>query len=89
MPAGMIFWRSGGPPGKVGVAYHLTRGKLRRVRRRESRYLLRTNLSGKDPVQLWKFYILVEIEATFQGPQGRSRIATNLSPASLVSVHKR
>ena len=63
MPVGMILWRSGGPTGKVGVAYQLNRGKLRQVRRRESRYLLHTNLSGKDPVQLWKFYIqLVEID---------------------------
>ena len=37
------------------------------ARRREGRYLLRTNLSGKDPAQLWKFYIqLVEIEAAFK-----------------------
>src|SRR5208337_4038331 len=38
--------RSGGPTGKVGVAYQLNRGRLRQVRRRESRYLLRTNLPG-------------------------------------------
>jgi transposase len=37
------------------------------VRRREGRYLLRTNLSGREPAQLWQFYIqLVEIEAAFK-----------------------
>jgi hypothetical protein len=37
------------------------------VRRREGRYLLRTNLRGRDPAQLWEFYIqLVEIEAAFK-----------------------
>ena len=34
---------------------------------REGRYLLRSNLCGQDPAQLWQFYIqLVEIEATFK-----------------------
>ena len=67
MPARMILWRCGWATGKVGVAYQLNRGKLWQVRRRESHYLLRTNLTGKDPVQLWKFYIqLVEIEAAFR-----------------------
>jgi transposase len=37
------------------------------VRRREGRYLLRTNLLGREPAQLWQFYIqLVEIEAAFK-----------------------
>jgi len=37
------------------------------VRRREGRYLLGTNLSGREPAQLWQFYIqLVEIEAAFK-----------------------
>ena len=47
--------------------YALNRKKLREVRRREGRYLLRTNLSGQDPAQLWRFYIqLVEVEAAFK-----------------------
>jgi len=58
----------------VDVAQHsatftftLDRAKLRQVRRREGRYLLRTNLCGKDPAELWRFYIqLVEIEAAFK-----------------------
>ena len=47
--------------------YRLDRAKLRQVRRREGRYLLRSNLSGHDPAQLWQFYIqLVEVEAAFK-----------------------
>ena len=51
----------------MGVAFQLKPGKLRQVRRGECRHRLRTNLRGKDPVQLWKFYIqLVEIAAAFK-----------------------
>src|SRR3982075_1536180 len=58
----------------VGVApegatfsFSLDRNKLRQVRRREGRYLLRTNLTGREPAELWRFYIqLVEIEAAFK-----------------------
>jgi transposase len=48
-------------------SFTLDRAKLRQVRRREGRYLLRTNLSGREPAELWRFYIqLVEIEAAFK-----------------------
>jgi transposase len=47
--------------------YRLDRTKLRQVRRREGRYLLRSNLSGHDPAQLWQYYVqLVEVEAAFK-----------------------
>jgi transposase len=47
--------------------FALNRDKLRQARRREGRYLLRTNLSAEDPAKLWHFYIqLVEIEAAFK-----------------------
>jgi transposase len=47
--------------------FALNRDKLRQVRRREGRYLLRTNLCGQDPAHLWQFYIqLVEVEAAFK-----------------------
>jgi len=47
--------------------FALNRQKLRQARRREGRYLLRTNLSGRDPAELWQLYIqLVEIEAAFK-----------------------
>ena len=54
-------------PAAATFTFALNREKLRAVLRREGRYLLRTNLSGKDPAQLWQFYIqLVEIEAAFK-----------------------
>lgn len=47
--------------------FRLNGKKLREARRREGRYLLRTNLCQRDPVELWSFYIqLVEIEAVFK-----------------------
>jgi transposase len=53
--------------GSSTFGFGLNRQKLRQVRRREGRYLLRTNLCGRDPAQLWQFYIqLVEIEAAFK-----------------------
>ena len=51
----------------VPFSFKLNRSKLRAVRRREGRYLLRTNLAQRPPEQLWQFYIqLVEIEAAFK-----------------------
>jgi transposase len=48
-------------------AFKLNRNKLRVVRRREGRYLLRTNLTGHAPAQLWQFYIqLTEVEQAFK-----------------------
>ena len=35
--------------------YRLNRKKLRTIRRREGRYLLRTNLTENDPVLLWQY----------------------------------
>jgi transposase len=49
------------------VSFSLNRRKLREVRRREGRYLLRTNLCDREPAHLWQFYIqLVEVEAAFK-----------------------
>ncbi len=54
-------------PHGASFRYALNRRKLRQVRRREGRYLLRSNLCGRDPAQLWQFYIqLTEIEAAFK-----------------------
>src|SRR5215472_14437301 len=54
-------------PDAASFTFTLNRSKLRKTRRREGRYLLRTNLCGQDPAQLWQFYIqLVEIEAAFK-----------------------
>jgi len=47
--------------------FQLRMKKLRQVRRREGRYLLRSNLSAKDPASLWQFYVqLTQIEAAFK-----------------------
>jgi transposase len=47
--------------------FTLNRAKLRTVRRREGRYLLRTNLTEHDPATLWSFYIqLTEVEQAFK-----------------------
>jgi hypothetical protein len=51
--------------------YTLNRRKLRRVRRREGRYLLRTNLTENDPALLWQYYIqLVAVEQAFKNLKG-------------------
>ena len=47
--------------------FSLRRDKLRTVRRREGRYLLRSNLPNEDPATLWQYYIrLTEIEQAFK-----------------------
>lgn len=51
----------------TSLEFKLDRAKLRQVRRREGRYLLRTNLQDHDPAQLWTFYIqLTEVEQAFK-----------------------
>jgi transposase len=48
-------------------SFRLNRKKLREVRRREGRYLLRTDLCGHNPAELWQFYLqLTEVEAAFK-----------------------
>ena len=39
------------------LRFSLNRQKLRSARRREGRYLLRTNLADKDPALLWQYYV--------------------------------
>jgi len=47
--------------------YSLDRAKLRQVRRREGRYLLRSNLTEENPATLWEYYLqLVKIEEAFK-----------------------
>jgi transposase len=51
--------------------YRLDRDKLRRTRRREGRYLLRTNLTEHDPAKLWSYYLqLVAVEEAFKNLKG-------------------
>ena len=59
----------------ASFTYRLERNKLRQVRRREGRYLLRTNLTESDPAKLWQFYLqLVEVEAAFKTLKGELAI---------------
>jgi len=59
------------PKDGASFTYRLDRDKLRQVRRREGRYLLRTNVTASDPAQLWQFYLqLVEVEAAFKTLKG-------------------
>jgi transposase len=52
-------------------SYRLDRDKLRQARRREGRYLLRTNLTDDDPARLWGLYLqLVSIEEAFRNLKG-------------------
>ena len=53
------------------LTFSLNRNKLRAARRREGRYLLRTNLTESDPAQLWQYYIqLVAVEEAFKTLKG-------------------
>ncbi len=52
-------------------SFGLRKDKLRRMRRREGHYLLRSNLRDEDPVRLWRLYIqLTEIEQAFKELKG-------------------
>jgi hypothetical protein len=52
--------------------FRLNWQNLREARRREGSYLLRSNLTGGDPAQLWAFYLqLTEVEQAFR-TEGRS-----------------
>lgn len=52
-------------------SYRLDRDKLRVARRREGRYLLRTNLTEHDPARLWTYYLqLVAVEEAFKNLKG-------------------
>jgi len=55
-------------PGADGVwKFSLRKDKLREVRRREGRYLLRSNLTGRESGELWQFYTqLTHVEEAFK-----------------------
>ena len=53
------------------LTFTLHRAKLRQVRRREGRYLLRTNLTDREPAGLWELYMrLVQVEEAFKTLKG-------------------
>jgi transposase len=59
------------PDKSTAFTYRLNRDKLRQVRKREGRYLLRTNLTGSDPAELWRYYIqLTQVEEAFKNLKG-------------------
>ena len=72
----------------AALSYRLDRAKLRQARRREGRYLLRTNLTDDDPARLWRLYLqLVSVEEAFRNlkglpheGRGRPRHPADLSP---------
>lgn len=52
---------------REGFQFTLNTTKLRRQRRREGHYLLRSNLTTADPAQLWQQYVqLTEVEQAFK-----------------------
>jgi transposase len=55
----------------VDFSFALNKAKLRLTRRREGRYLLRSNMSDTDPAKLWEFYLqLSEVEAACKQLKG-------------------
>jgi hypothetical protein len=59
----------------VTFSFHIDRPRLRQMRRREGRYLLRSNLTGSDPAALWTHYItLTQIEEAFKNLKGDLRL---------------
>jgi len=55
--------------------FKLLRSKLRKWRRKEGRYILRSNLPRQQGAQLWELYLLLaEIEAAFKNLKGDLRI---------------
>ena len=59
------------PINEQTFTWRLRKQKLRQVRRREGRYLLRTNLTEEDPAKLWQYYIqLTQVEEAFKDLKG-------------------
>ena len=59
------------PPEGTQFQFSLCRDKLRLVRKREGRYLLRTNMAQTDPARLWEFYIqMTHVEEAFKNLKG-------------------
>ena len=58
---------TGKPVTPETFTFALRRDRLRQARRREGRYLLRSNMTGEAPATLWKYYMrLTEIEQAFK-----------------------
>jgi len=58
--------KEGGP-----FLFSLRKDRLRKATHREGRYLLRTNLVGRDPAEMWEFYTqLTHVEEAFKDLKG-------------------
>src|SRR5271155_1462615 len=58
-------------PKLAAFRYALDAKKLRQARRREGRYLLRSNLTEGDPATLWNYYLqLGQVEEAFRNLKG-------------------
>ena len=65
----------GQPVNRETFTFKLLRSKLRKWRRREGRYILRSNLPRQQGAQLWELYLLLaEIEAAFKNLKSDLRI---------------
>lgn len=63
--------REGEPVSSRTFGFRLDRDALRKARRREGRYLLRSNLRGSAPEMLWENYMLLtRIEQAFKDLKG-------------------
>jgi len=59
------------PKANKKFAFSLRKDRLKAARRREGRYLLRSNMVGKTAEQAWEFYLqLVEVEEAFKHLKG-------------------
>ena len=59
------------PESDLSFKFCLQKKKLRQARRREGRYLLRSNLTGEQPEALWNLYIqLTQVEEAFKNLKG-------------------
>jgi Transposase DDE domain len=69
------------PEGDEPLQFSLCKDRLRKVRRREGRYLLRTNLVGRDPAEMWAFYTqLAHVEEAFKNLKGDLGTPADPSP---------
>ena len=58
-------------PKRMSPSILLAQRQAAQVRQREGRYLLRTNLTGGEPREMWEFYIqLVQVEEAFKNLKG-------------------
>ena len=59
------------PTREKKFGFKLLKDKLRQVRRREGRYLLRSNMPERMPKELWEFYLqLIQVEQAFKHLKG-------------------